>query len=149
MDDLIRRQAAIDAVIERDANCGIDSAEVLKTLPSAQPDKDINVPCTDTISRQDAIDAICTWDKFGVDERGRIVRWHEGLEPYVHLRDVVTAIVNLPSAEPERKTGKWEEIDIKDYKAKCSSCGTWSPTMPIMGKYCPRCGAYMKGEEDE
>lgn len=37
MSELIDRQAAIDAVIKRDANCGIDSAEVLKTLPSAQP----------------------------------------------------------------------------------------------------------------
>ena len=36
--DLISRQAAIDAVIKRDANCGIDSAEVLKTLPPAQPE---------------------------------------------------------------------------------------------------------------
>ena len=56
----------------------------------------------DLISRQAAIEAINTWDKFGVDERGRLVRWHEGLEPYVHLRDVVTAIVDLPpSAQPE------------------------------------------------
>lgn len=55
----------------------------------------------DTISRQAAIDAISTWDKFGVDERGRLVRWREGLELYVHLRDVLTAIVNLPSAQPE------------------------------------------------
>lgn len=52
----------------------------------------------DLIDRQDAIDAICTWDKFGVDERGRVVRWYEGLEPYVHLRDVVFAIEKLPSA---------------------------------------------------
>lgn len=32
--------AAIDAVIKRDANCGIDSAEVLKLLPSAQPERE-------------------------------------------------------------------------------------------------------------
>lgn len=38
MKDLIERQAAIDAVVKRDANCGIDSAEVLKLLPPAQPD---------------------------------------------------------------------------------------------------------------
>ena len=38
MSDLISRQDAIDAVIKRDANCGIDSAEALKDLPSAQPD---------------------------------------------------------------------------------------------------------------
>lgn len=56
---------------------------------------------SDLISRQAVIDAICTWDKFGVDERCRVVRWYEGLEPYIHLRDVVMAIENLPSAEPE------------------------------------------------
>jgi len=38
VDDLISRQAAIDALIERDPNCGIDSAEVIKELPSAQPE---------------------------------------------------------------------------------------------------------------
>lgn len=37
--DLINRQDAIDAVIKRDANCGIDSAEILKALPSAQPEQ--------------------------------------------------------------------------------------------------------------
>lgn len=37
MADLISRQAAIDALRERDANCGIDSAEVIKALPSVQP----------------------------------------------------------------------------------------------------------------
>ena len=58
---------------------------------------------SDLISRQSAIDTICTWDKFGVDERGRVVRWYEGLEPYVHLRDVVWAIERLPSAEPEHE----------------------------------------------
>ena len=30
---------AIDAVIKRDANCGIDSAEVLKSLPPVQPER--------------------------------------------------------------------------------------------------------------
>lgn len=38
-DDTISRVAAIEAVIKRDANCGIDSAEVLKSLPSAQPEQ--------------------------------------------------------------------------------------------------------------
>ena len=54
---------------------------------------------SDLINRQDAIDAINTWPKFGCDERCRLVPCHEGLEPYVHLRDVVTAIINLPSAQ--------------------------------------------------
>ena len=54
MTDLIERQAAIDAVIKRDANCGIDSAEVIKALPSAQPethDKRTETHSCDYISR--------------------------------------------------------------------------------------------------
>ena len=39
MDDLIYRQAAIEAVIKRDANCGIDSAEVLRSLSPIQLEK--------------------------------------------------------------------------------------------------------------
>lgn len=59
---------------------------------------------SDLIKRQDAINAISTWDKFGVDERNRIVRWHEGLEPYVKLRDVVLAIYELSTTpEPTRR----------------------------------------------
>ena len=89
------------------------------------------ISCThenDLISRQDTIDAICTWDKFGVDERGRIVSWYEGLEPYVHLRDVLTAIVNLPAAQQwipcseklpkEEKKTYWVCTDT-EYQCEC------------------------------
>ena len=58
---------------------------------------------SDLISRQDALEAICTWDKFGVNELGRVVRWYEGLEPYVHLGDVVWAIEKLPSVQSAQK----------------------------------------------
>lgn len=36
-DDLISRQNAIDALLERDANCGLDSAKVIEQLPPTQP----------------------------------------------------------------------------------------------------------------
>jgi DNA-directed RNA polymerase subunit RPC12/RpoP len=59
MSDLISRQAAIEAVIKRDANCGVDSAEVLKALPSAQPltayvirDEDGNIKCSNCGSHE-------------------------------------------------------------------------------------------------
>lgn len=58
---------------------------------------------SDLIDRQETIQAIQTWDKFGCDERSRLVPWRDGLVPYVHLEDVVFAISNMPSAEPERK----------------------------------------------
>lgn len=67
---------------------------------------------SDVIYRRDTIDAINTWDKFGIDERSRVVRWHEGLEPYVKLRDVAWAIEKLPSAQPEQPT---EVQDILQY----------------------------------
>ena len=55
----------------------------------------------DIIDRQAAIVQISALDKFGVDERNRIVKWYERLEPYVRLMDVVIAISSLPSAQPE------------------------------------------------
>lgn len=66
MSDLIDRQAAIDAVIKRDANCGIDSAEVLKALPSAQPEQRW-VPVTEhTLPNHNSVVVVCgekgTWD---------------------------------------------------------------------------------------
>lgn len=100
---------------------------------------------SDLISRQDAIEAICTWDKFGVDERGRVVQWHEGLEPYVHLRDVVLAIEKLPSAE---RTGRWtyerHENAPMLFKDRwiCSACG--KTNYYGMSDFCPCCGAMME-----
>ena len=68
MQDTIYRQAAIDAVIKRDANCGIDSAEVLKSLPPAQPEI---VRCKDCKHwKQESIcDGYCSEiEKDGFDE---------------------------------------------------------------------------------
>lgn len=111
----------------------------------------------DLINRQDAIDAISTWDKFGVDNRSQVVRWYEGLEPYVKLRDVVWAIENLPSAQPERKKGWWIAQNIHNCHTdfECSECGYIHNFIHLYGKptadytYCPNCGSDMKGEDDE
>lgn len=59
------------------------------------------------------------------------------------------AIADMPSSEPERKTGKW--IDMGDYW-KCSECeATQLKKIPTVygditleeSKYCPYCGAKM------
>ena len=60
-------------------------------------------------------------------------------------------IENLPSAEPERKKGKWifEECKGNTY-FRCSECGEIVASA-FMGfpryEYCPMCGADMRGEE--
>lgn len=103
---------------------------------------------SDLINRRDAINAISTWDKFGVDERNRVVRWYEGLEPYVKLRDVVWAIEKLPSAQ---RKGKWilHEGDGEGaIWGTCSCCGMHQCAGEL--NFCPNCGASMvRGEEDD
>lgn len=58
----------------------------------------------DLISRQEAIDAMGTWDKFGCDPNGILV-WYDDNKhyvPYVRYDDMVYAIKSLPSAQPEQ-----------------------------------------------
>ena len=79
-----------------------------------------------------------------------IFRMRQWLE---HLQDI----------EPERKTGRWikEHIDITDKEHpksfrfhRCSVCGhVAAPALFVDEEkwlsYCPHCGAYMGGEQDE
>lgn len=62
-------------------------------------------------------------------------------------------IEQLPSAEPERKTGKWLSQVGGGYC--CSKCGRYAlhdvdekfALLFTKSKYCPHCGAKMKGED--
>lgn len=78
---------------------------------------------SDLISRQAAIDAVTPFD----DE--------------YRIRD---AIEDLPSAQPERKRGKWK-MDLKRHVFVCSICGAWQV---FNCNYCSNCGTDMR-EVDE
>lgn len=64
-------------------------------------------------------------------------------------------VQDMPTVEPERKTGKWIPQDMNKsygmvstavyYYPKCSVCG-WSANNT---NYCPNCGAKMDGGEQE
>lgn len=91
----------------------------------------------DLIDRQAAIDAIISFFGFSIeDEYGSAVK---------------EVIMKLPSAQPERKTGKWILVrgsNGKDFH-KCSEC---LHTQDITGvkNYCAICGAEMEeGERNE
>lgn len=95
----------------------------------------------DLISRAEALEAMDTWDKFGCNPDGKLVRYDDDSHyvPYVHYDDMVHAIKALPSAQ---KKGHW--IDEKT-SYSCSEChrGCW-----VNSDYCPWCGADMRGESD-
>jgi hypothetical protein len=86
----------------------------------------------DLISRQQAIDTIM------------------GQPPEPHYPSWYAAqIEKLPSAQPGRKKGKWiyhpDWEDDGECPYECSECGMGSD---YTTKYCPRCGADMRGEQD-
>ena len=93
-------------------------------------------PCEDAISRQAVID-----EAFEVDTK-----------EYGRIEVVgVDAIDALPPANPQPKTGQWEQYGNSwEDKFKCSECGKEQPKIlcgeRIIGHwsdYCPNCGAKM------
>lgn len=88
----------------------------------------------DLIERQDALD---TLEKIG---------W---IETKADKEYAIQLFTDLPSAQPERKKGKWVD------NTYCSECGWVHETDPgFIGSvdgfnFCPRCGADMRGEADE
>ena len=159
--DLISRAEALNA-LSRGSGCGTSCHRAIKALPSVRPEKRTN-ECTEThacdcISRQAAIDAL---DVLCQEHRYRIPGKRETYSQYNEawqdaLDRAEGAIFNLPSAQPERKKGKWiEEDDGWDgVYWRCSECdGAFCLVdgTPKENEYnfCPNCGADMRGEDDE
>ena len=89
----------------------------------------------DTVSREDAIEAVRSLQTYKLDERDDML--------LVDLADVQTELMMMPPAEPERKTGHW----IEHYgDSKCSECGYELKIYDT--NYCPNCGADMRGEQN-
>lgn len=95
----------------------------------------------DLISRKAAIDELkehralyCdntpdTFSKLSYAEKSRVDE----------LDTAIATLVNLPSIQPERKKGRW--IDMNDH-VMCSCCGTTH--YGADKNYCPNCGAKME-----
>ena len=103
----------------------------------------------DLISRQAAIDAICKACSLEGD-------YHkcDGYPETSTWCDELVALRALPSAQPERKTGRWIELTNTNHTYVCSVCGRMlvnitdgknnvAKTYP----YC-HCGADMRGEQE-
>lgn len=94
----------------------------------------------DLVSRQAAIEA------FGLSEKTRKYGGdHSGYDTRM-LYEIQDVLENLPSAQPERKTGKWvEKLNVYGV-AYCSLCGYELHTNDT--NFCPNCGADMRGEQN-
>lgn len=100
----------------------------------------------DTISRAAAIDALADYIH-NVDKvlgTGRLTAYD--------CKDAATSVFEeLPSAQPERKKGKWISVhdDVFADRYYCSCCKTepiCSDTEYVLSNFCPNCGADMRCE---
>lgn len=101
----------------------------------------------DLISRQAAIDALKS--RFS-DEPDMTI---EDSAFWDH-KAVLEVISNQPSAQPERKRGKWERVTNNDngIDFRCSACHRYrfhNGEMRRKYKFCPNCGADMREDESE
>ena len=95
------------------------------------------------ISRQQAIDAL---KRKQDDGKGDLSRFYNTI-----IQHDIEAIMQLPSAQPELKKGKW----IRDgHHIRCDQCGMYMCDTDREGdriptEFCPSCGAKMEDGEDE
>lgn len=90
---------------------------------------------SDLISRKEAIDAL-------MREREKLLAFGMDGAEHILTHHAFNIISELPSARPERKTGRW-------ILGKCNLCGGHAPFWPLattyyQSDYCPNCGADMR-----
>lgn len=100
-----------------------------KVERTGKPSQDVSD--SDLISRKAAIDAI-----------NNIMPTKEG---FYEPSEVFSELMQAPSAQPERKRGKWIPWKYHD-GFRCENCNE-----PVDDKYnfCPNCGADMRGEDKD
>ena len=91
----------------------------------------------DLISRQAVIDALYDWSEHSMTDAEA---WH--------IKQVIGDIKSLPSAQPERKTGRWISVTNGRGGHECDLCHNYAPSWQTgeehLTDFCPNCGAYMR-----
>lgn len=116
-------------------------------FPSAQPGKrteertETHGVCLDVIDRQAAqTELMIKCERYTLARESHGMGHVEWSSDLISVADAMDAIRDLPSAQPERKKGRW----IVYYE--CPKCGEITKDFT---EYCPFCNADMRGEEDE
>ena len=90
---------------------------------------------SDSIDRQKAIEAFRPYAEYESNRSN--AEWVSRIE---------LVLSELPSAEPDRKTGTWINVtnsESLDDEWKCSECGEELFPMADRTNFCPNCGAKM------
>jgi hypothetical protein len=106
-------------------------------------------PCEDAVNRRkllnDLEELIAAWKKYPV-----MAKQIKGVETAIEY------VKTIPSVTPERKMGKWLDAVLPNDNGGlpvevCDQCNTFFPLAFTGGglKFCPNCGADMRGEQDE
>jgi hypothetical protein len=98
---------------------------------------------SDLISRQQAIDTI-----------EKHLKWTTIPDYYPGIFEAVRGWLNgLPSAQPERKTGRWIPTASGKGRHECSRCHEYAPCYQDgsehLSTFCVLCGAKMERGEEE
>ncbi len=130
------------------------------SIPAKTGKNDGDRTSGDCISRQQAIDALCSvCNALGGGhncDKTKFV-YNAPFDEQVILCPEHYALTMLPSAQPERKTGRWIPCPQNAswlYVYKCSECGGYLQISDVDGKgykanYCSYCGTKMEGGEQD
>lgn len=108
----------------------LEIIEHQKTIEPTHHNASNTLKTLDCVGRQQAIDA--------VQGIGRLATLPDN-DAVVRMSAVEYVLFNLPSAQPERKKGKW--IDC-NWSIRCSECDYSMPW--AVRNFCPNCGADMR-----
>lgn len=115
----------------------------------------------DLISRAVAIEAMEAVDWYHINSDGQLVHGANSKEdePLYKAEDVYKVLNDVPSAQPEPKTGKWIKMSDADGTYYCcSECGeelyqlyrvwTFGKSSIAKAKYCSYCGTRMEDNDE-
>lgn len=101
----------------------------------------------------DALDRAFTMLRFNDDKT--LKHWGDRQDWCMSGQEVEDLINSAPTIEPERKTGRWEPVPATNGRGGhfCNRCYEYAPSWKTgeerLTNYCPNCGAYMEGEQNE